>query len=436
MYKMHQQCRACGYAAPGPGGIKNAITEKLRPVFDLGVQPLANDFCKDGEERAGWAPLKVLLCPRCFLAQLSVTVDPAVLYEHYLYVTSPSDTMRDHFHRLAVEMGRYRTLGKVLEIGSNDGAFLKFLKAQGYTVMGVDPALNQVRKASLDGVPTSCGLFSSGLVKNDDFIREFHPDFIFARHVFCHVDNWKDFIGAVETICGPGTVVFIEVPYVMDLLERGEFDTIYHEHTSYLSIQSIEALLFSTGLRLHRIDRLSIHGGALLLSIVQKGYPNDQDKSVLELLAQEQCGEKEWQQFAVAAEAKMDALCNYVKNLRANGKRVVGYGASAKSTVWINACGFKRQDIDAVYDYTPEKHWRFIPGTDIPIAFEGTFFADAADYAICFAWNFLPEVIKRQQKWLAGGGKFIVPHPEIRVISKDTPPESACVDTEVGCTAD
>lgn len=438
MYKLHQTCRACGYARqPAPGTKAGATNERLKPVFDLGIQPLANDFCSEDEERKGYAPLKVLLCPRCFLGQLSVTVNPEQLYANYRYVTSPSATMKDHFHRLMIEMGRYQTLGKVLEIGSNDGLFLEYLKRQGYGVMGVDPAKNLCQTSVDRGIATWHGFFGNQFLNENPSMvgGGLAPDFIFARHVFCHVDNWRDFISAIERMCHRETVTFIEVPYVMDLLERGEFDTIYHEHTSYLSLQSIEALLFPTGLRLHRVERFSIHGGALLLTIVRKDYPKDQDRSVLQVLSQEQCGEREWREFSIASEAKIDALRSYVRQARTNGKRVVGYGASAKSTVWINACGFRRSELEAVYDYTPEKLYRFIPGTDIPIAHEGGFYVDNPDIAICFAWNFLPEVLTRQSKWIAGGGKFIVPHPEIRVISKDTPAESACVEEEVGCKA-
>src|SRR3974390_3730301 len=141
MYKLNTYCRACG--TPTAPGTKSPATAKLRPVFNLGLQPLANDFCKEEDERAGYAPLEVLLCPRCFLAQLSVTVEPRLLYYRYLYVTSPSKTMHGHFESL---LKRIRGMdgSKILEIGCNDGAFLKFLKGAGYSVMGVDPALNQV----------------------------------------------------------------------------------------------------------------------------------------------------------------------------------------------------------------------------------------------------------------------------------------------------
>jgi hypothetical protein len=133
-------------------------------------------------------------------------------------------------------------------------------------------------------------------------------------------------------------------------------------------------------------------------------------------MAREECGQEEWSKFSLGAEDKISCLRTMVRELRAAGKRVAGYGASAKSTVWINACGFRRTEIEAVFDCTPEKLYRNIPGTDIPVMHEGAFFVDGPDYAICFAWNFMDEIVAKNQKWLKAGGKFICPHPLIQII--------------------
>ena len=414
MYKLNTYCRACG--TPTAPGTKSPATAKLRSVFNLGLQPLANDFCKEEDERAGYAPLEVLLCPRCFLAQLSVTVDPAVLYEHYLYVTSPSKTMHGHFESL---LKRIRGVDgcKILEIGCNDGAFLKFLKGDGYSVMGVDPALNQVRKAADAGIPAYCGYWGSDLVRSNTGVSQFKPDFIFARHVFCHVEDWRDFIKGLEMVTGDETRIFIEVPYVQDLLDRAEFDTIYHEHSSYLSIQAMEALLHPTGLDLIEVERLNIHGGALLLTLARKGTPTG--LSVPQMLAKEDCGQKAWDEFAVKSHAKIETVRDFVRTQRSLGKRVVGYGASAKSTVWINACGFTRKDIEFIADATPEKQYRFSPGSDIPILPEGLLTGELSDYAICFAWNFFDEIRRKEKIFLERGGKWIIPHPEMKVVGAE-----------------
>lgn len=259
MYHLHTHCRACDYGKPGAQGIKSAPTDKLIEVFDLGVQSLANDFVHDGEPHAGYAPLKVLFCPQCSLAQLSVVVDPKVLYSHYSYVTSPSQMMRDHFIQILSDIKDEAPEAKtVLEIGSNDGRLLHLMRNNGYSVQGIDPAHNLAEIARATGVPTQTGLFG------EDLARMF-PDYdiIIARHVFCHVDDWHDFIRGLEALCHQETLIFIEVPYVGDTLEKCELDTVYHEHTSYLSIRATEALLKGTSLKIHRIKKYSIHGGAI-----------------------------------------------------------------------------------------------------------------------------------------------------------------------------
>jgi len=416
MYHDHLVCRACSYGPTiNPGGIKSApSTEKLVPVFDLGIQPLANDFARAGEERSGFAPLKVLLCPRCNLAQLSVVVRPEILYRNYLYVTSPSETMQRHFDTIAQGMAREAGSKRLLEIGSNDGAFLEYLTLRGWQVMGVDPAENLCKQAKDKGLTVVPEFFGAAAGAS---LAGFKPGIILARHVFCHVDDWRDFIRGLELVSTDDTLVCIEVPYAADLLEKGEFDTIYHEHTSYLTIKAMSALLAESRFRLHHVMHLPIHGGALFIMLRVKGHEAPPDKSVSQFLNGEDCGEEAWTRFRVKSFAKVNDLRDLVLRLRKEVKRVVGYGASAKSTVWINSCGFNRKDIEGVYDCTIEKQYRTIPGTDIPIVHEGAFYADGADYAIMFAWNFADEVIHKQQKWLKSGGAFIVPHPEIRIVS-------------------
>lgn len=420
MYKDHLRCRACGWGqAINPGGIKSApSTERLKPVFDLGLQPLANDFSEPGGQHAGFAPLKVMLCPQCSLAQLSVVVDTSILYRHYLYVTSASRTMQEHFETIAQEMALEAGSKRLLEIGSNDGALLDFLSGRGWQVMGVDPAQNLCAKAKENGMDVVCDFWGK---QSGASLAGFKPGIVLARHVFCHVDDWRDFIRGLELVATDDTLICIEVPWVQDLLDKGEFDTIYHEHTSYLSVKAVSALLQESRFRLHKVIHMPIHGGALFLMLRVKGHEAPPHKSVSEFMNREECGEEKWKVFDYEATVKLRSLLNLVYRFRDQGKRVVGYGASAKSTVWINACKFTRNQIEAVYDCTVEKLFRCIPGTDIPIVHEGGFYVDGPDYAICFAWNFREEILAKQAKWLKSGGKFIFPHPSIEVVGADGP---------------
>lgn len=421
MYKLHKHCRACGLGkVTTPNGIKvEKPDEKLISVFDLGLQPLANDFVKPGGEHAGFAPLEVLYCPRCSLAQLSVVVDPFVLYHHYNYVTSTSETMHQHFERLYQDLMQEQDgkLGHVLEIGSNDGAFLKFLKGNQnvyskgvLSVTGVDPAENLASAANTDGIHTICGKWGSRLAT----YLPFHQNTIIARHVFCHVDDWQDFIAGLEVASDKNTLVAIEVPYVRDLLEFHAFDTIYHEHLSYLSLKSVNRLLENTKFKLYGYIKYDIHAGAILLLLRRREY--EQTEKVLSHVADDEITEQDWRKFAYNSHNVMNELKREVLGFQTNKKRVCGFGASAKSTVWINACGFTKRQIQFICDCTPQKQYCLSPGTDIPIVDEGALLREMPDYCIIFAWNFCSEILEKNKLYREKGGKFIVPIPTLRII--------------------
>jgi hypothetical protein len=423
VYTIHNRCRACNFGPPIlPGGTKaGANSDRLLPAFSLGVQPLANDFCADGEERAGLAPLEILLCPQCGLAQLSVVVDPGILYaKDYPYVTSKSDTMRQHFELLWNDCSAQASCKTVLEIGSNDGDFLNYCRGHGAeAVIGIEPAANLAQAAEKQGIrtirdffnPVSAAMASQAMPK---------VGMIFARHVFCHVPDWQAFMANLQLLAGPETLICIEVPYVMDQLKAISFDQIYHEHCSYLSIRAIKALLNGGPFCLKDLKHYTIHGGAILLMIQRRSPEIKASQTVLEYLDAESATQKSWQEFAEKSSDAIEKLKGLIKQLRKEGKRVVGFGASAKSTVWINAMGLTRADLSCVYDCTPSKWYRYIPGTDIPIVNQGGFYVDDPEYAVIFAWNFAEEIMDKNRKWMEGGGSFIVPIPEAKIYRAET----------------
>lgn len=380
--------------------------------------PLPNAFRRDGEPMPGHYPVELLVCPRCHLGQLSAIVDPNVMYTNYPYVTSPSDTMKEHFKRLWDTLNAERKINAVVEIGSNDGLLLEHFRNFGaQQVLGIDPAENLVDVCCIKrGIPAICSLFNREAAEETLDTMPAPIDLILARHVFCHIDNWRQFIDDVTVICSKNTVVCLEVPYAHDTVENCEWDTVYAEHLNYLTLQAMEHLLSDSALHLHHVVRFPIHGGAIALLLRRNDAVEPPSASVDEFLASERCSLEDWQRFGQKANEQIGALKALVKKLRSEGKRVVGYGASAKSTVWINAMGLRRSDIECVYDGTPQKQYCTIPGTDIPVRHEGAFYADAADYAVVWAWNFLSEVITKNKKWTEGGGKFIVPVPEVRIL--------------------
>lgn len=407
MYKNHTQCRACIYARTGASGSKMSNSESLVPVFDLGIQPLANDFRRDGEEYSGYAPLKVLLCPRCGLAQLSVVVKPEILYRNYSYVTSPSKTMRDHFASMIRDIALETSGKNVLEIGSNDGRLLFLMRELGYSVQGVDPAANLSAIANAGGVTTHTGFFGESMARS---LPKY--DIIIARHVFCHVDDWHDFVMGLESVSHEETLIFIEAPYAKNTIKNCEFDQVYHEHLSYLNLESIRILLRGTRLKLHRFIEYPIHGGTIgvMLRHLDSKVPSPEIES-------DRLTVDDWKLFSEKASTQISELSSLVRGLSDSGKRIAGIGASAKSTVWINSCGFSRKQVSFIADSTPQKLYCTSPGSDIMIIDEGSIIRELPDYVIVFAWNYLPEVLEKFSLARSKGVKFIVPVPKISIVT-------------------
>lgn len=404
MFKQHTKCRACG-------------SEILAKVFSLGNQPLANDFTTITEDRQGLAPLEILSCQMCNLAQLSVVVDPALIYSHnYPYVTSNSLTMQQHFASLLGSIREEADPKSVLEIGSNDGRFLKFLKDNGSdSVIGIDPAANLSLNAMDLEIGTVIGLFDEETARAALMIKESF-DVVVARHVFGHVDDWKDFVKNLEAVSNRETLIVIEVPYIMDFLRDSQFDTCYHEHLSYVSINSVVELLKDTGLYLHKVVRFPIHGGAIALMLRRRDRKSHPHHTVKEMIDSEMISQFTWDRFEADSHRKIHDLKAAVNHLVSSGKTVCGFGASAKSTVMIQACGFNRSQISFICDSTPNKQGRLSPNTDIPIIDESGLMSRMPNYAVVFCWNFAAEVIAKNQTYLEKGGHFIIPIPELKII--------------------
>jgi len=400
MYKKHTRCRACGET-------------ELVSVFELPPQPPANNFVKEGEPHSGYYPVSVKHCPRCTLAQLSVVVDPVELYRDYAFVTSPSQTMQDHFARLwhDINIDAGRKIKTVLEIGSNDGRFLRFMADQGAKVVGIDPAENLAPECQKSGVDTVTGFFNGDNAEKALAILGGKPDLIIARHVMCHIEDWRGFIALIESICGPETLVVIEVPYVVDTLNSTAFDLIYHEHLSYMSVTAMRHLLVGTGLALAHLHQYRLHGGCIVLGL-RRGSMDPYENFERPLTV------ADWGQFAANSFRSIQHLSHVVRSLRLMGHTVAGFGAAAKSTVWINACGFTADDLEFITDTTKWKLGKYVPGTNIPVVDQGALMREVPRYAVLFAWNYREEILKSQRPYIEAGGQFIIPVPFLNVTPK------------------
>lgn len=391
-------------------------------VLSLGDMPLANAFvAPDTGEREERFPLDVMLCRSCGLVQLSVVVRPDVLFRHYLYASSASPPLVEHFADLADELVRRFAPAKslVVEIGSNDGVLLRPLAACGVRVVGVEPATNLAQVANAAGLETWNDFFGSELAGR--LVRERGPaKAVLASNVLAHIDDLSNVLQALDTLLDSDGVFVAEFPYLGDLLERVEYDTIYHEHLSYFSLAPIERLFGAAGMELFDVRRLNIHGGSLRIFVDRRGQ-RVVSAAVAELRQTEARAGlgagAAYQRFAARVGESREALRGLVAELRGSGRRIVALGATAKGNTLLNYCGLGRAEIEYVADSTPLKHGLLTPGTRIPIRPEGAIREDHPDYTLLLAWNYADAIVKRFADYLAAGGRFIHPIPRARVIA-------------------
>jgi len=349
-------------------------------------------------------------------------VDPKILYSHYAYVTSTSKTMDTHLNKMMTHLLSTARLGagsKVLEIASNTGVFLKKFKEQGCEVLGVEPAENIADVALATAIPTRKEFFNHANAKR--LRGEWGTaDLILGRHVFAHIDDLRDLIAGLEAISHPETLIAFEVPYVVDFFEHTEYDTIYHEHLSYISVASVQALVKDSIFMLSRLDHYPIHGGSILFHLRHRASKIPPHASVAQTLEKEKqmklADPETWKAFAQRVAHIRTELPALLRKLKAKGKRIIGYGASAKGNTLLNTCGITTKELDYIIDNTPFKQNKIAPGSWIPVAPPDRLLADQPDYALLLAWNFAPEIIKRESEFQKRGGRFIVPIPEPKII--------------------
>jgi SAM-dependent methyltransferase len=397
------QCRSCG-------------SDALVPVLSLGTMPLANALPREAGEQTPAFPLDVVMCGDCALAQLRHTVPPEALFADYVYFSSMSATMCEHAAALAKTLMCERQLGPdslVLEIASNDGYLLQHLARAGIPVLGVEPAATVAAAARARGVPTREAFFGNALaeVLYDEGVR---PAVIVANNVMAHVPDVNGVVAGVARLLAPGGVFVIETPYLGDLVDRGVFDTIYHEHLFYYSLTALSAVLGRNGLRVMDVSHVPIHGGSL--RVTATADPDAMPRpAVLSLLARERerglDTARALQGLATSVDRARTDLRELLVACRARGQRVAGYGAPAKATTLLNTAGIGRDLLDFVVDCSPHKQGRFIPGVDIPIVSPDTLATSGISYLLLLAWNLADEIYGQQQAFIQRGGRFIVPFP-------------------------
>jgi SAM-dependent methyltransferase len=392
-------------------------------VLNLGRVPLANALltAEQLHEREDRFPLELYFCPQCALAQIAETVPPERLFCDYAYASSFSDTMVEHARALVetlIARHRLTPASLVIEVASNDGYLLQFYKAQGIAVLGIEPAGNIAELAiKTKGIPTLVEFFNRDLARRLAAQGQF-ADIIHAHNVFAHIPDPNEFVGGIKQVLKPDGFAVIEAPYVRDLISRLEFDTIYHEHFSYYSASSVEALCRRHGLMIRDVELVPIHGGSLRLFVAHAaGHASSR---VTELLAKEKSEGlltfDYYRDFAERVARLKQHLLALLQRLKEEGHRIAAYGASAKGSTLMNAFGIDGRLIEFVVDRSHLKQGRFTPGNHLPILPPEALLERRPDYVLLLTWNFAAEILAQQGEFRRRGGKFIVPVPEAAVV--------------------
>lgn len=423
------KCRVCG-------------SDRLIEYLDLGLMPLSNNLARTEAQALTVRryPLRVLFCQDCMLSQLSVVIDPYLLFDNYVYRSSISETYKRHCYQMAGELMDFMSQplfpklpGGIqhIDIAGNDGAlineFAHALWKYNYSALNVDPAKNLREPNAVAGIPMyneywnsktakkilNGGLLKPGASKSNDEPVDSRADIITATNVFAHIDDVTDFLWACKIILKPSGIIVLEFPYLIDFIENREFDTVYFEHLSYFSIYPLMLLAQQVGFNIMNVTKQDIHGGSVRVII---GY-GITDDTVVEFVKHERCNYSNidpYYQFAVDVG---NTIAQFRRAVNTLGGRVAAFGASAKGNILLNAADIHSNQIEYIVDETPEKIGMYSPGTGIPIvpmeALGHPY--DMPDHLVVLSWNFKDEIIR---KCIQAGykGDFIIPIPEFKTI--------------------
>lgn len=404
-------CRFCGAALH-------------RTFVDLGMSPLCETYPSDTDLKRGemYYPLHVFVCDQCWLVQLEEFENPQSIFCDYPYFASYSDSWLQHCERYCLEVQRRFGLGKdsfVAEAASNDGYLLQYFVRAGIPVLGIEPAANVAQAAIEKGIPTLVRFF--GVEAAQELARQGRTaDLVIGNNVLAQVPDLNDFVEGLRILLKPNGALTLEFPHLLRMIERNEFDTIYHEHFSYFSLSTTSKILEAHGLKVFDVQELKSHGGSLrvfacrqesrmhLLEANVARVLEDEDKAGLNTV-------DGYRGFALQAEETKLALVEFLIRAAREGKSIAGYGAPGKSATLLHYCGVGKDLIKYTVDRSPHKQGRYLPGTHIPIHKPGRIRETKPDYLVILPWNLQSEIVAQMEYIREWGGKFVVPIPKLTI---------------------
>jgi hypothetical protein len=408
----NSKCRFCG-------------TKLSHTFIDLGMSPLANSYIRPEDLQKGekFYPLHAYVCENCFLVQLEEFETPQAIFSDYAYFSSYSVSWLQHsknYVEMITERLGLTSKSQVMEVASNDGYLLQYFLEKGIPVLGIEPAENVAKIAEAKGIKTLAEFFGVETAKKITE-SEKKADLLIGNNVLAHVPDINDFVDGMKYVLNKNGMITMEFPHLLNLIRYNQFDTIYHEHFSYLSFTTVKAIFEHHGLKIIDVDKLPTHGGSIRIFAVHRENNNLQPSgNVGELLDEEKASEMTdlslYQRYSESVKKTKRNILEFFIREKNNGKSIAAYGAPAKGNTLLNYCGIRDDMIDYTVDRSPHKQGTFLPGTRIEVKSVEEIKKTKPDYLIILPWNLKEEIMEQNNYIIEWGGKFVTLIPEVNVL--------------------